>query len=61
MLPRLESVLLPRVGFVRCHPSDGGLRIREDRARYGVLFLREADSKSCATHSAWSASLLYPI
>jgi len=30
MLTRLEGVLLPGARFVRCHPSDGRLRIRED-------------------------------
>ena len=30
VLLRLEGALLPRAGFVRRHPSDGPLRIRED-------------------------------
>jgi len=30
MLPCLESVLLPRVRFVRCHPFDGLLCVGED-------------------------------
>jgi len=30
VLPRLESVSLPRARFVRCHPSDGRLCIGED-------------------------------
>ena len=30
VLPRLEGILLPGAGFVRCHPSDGCLRVSED-------------------------------
>jgi len=30
VLPRLDGILLSWAGVVRCHPSDGRLRIRED-------------------------------